>query len=194
MFIPALVQMLTEVQEDQQVWEETVEEKESIQTDPYNTALNAINRISMDLGEKTILASCTSIIQKCISSSEWKQRQAGYMLMGLIAEACKESMTKNMEEAMKMACSGIVDSNPRVRYAGLSCTALLLTELAPKAQQKFHSELMPMLIKIMNEEPIIKLQTHAVSAVINFANGLIDEDEEEVEETKKQEKILVKYT
>jgi hypothetical protein len=31
------------------------------------------------------------------------------MTMGLIAESCKESMTKNMDEAMKMACTGIVD-------------------------------------------------------------------------------------
>lgn len=55
------------------------------------------------------------------------------MLMGLIAESCKESMNKNMDEALKMACSGIVDPHPRVRYAGLSCTALLVTELSPVA-------------------------------------------------------------
>jgi len=55
------------------------------------------------------------------------------MLMGLIAEACRESMTKNMNEAMVMACKGVVDTNIRVRHAGLSCLALLLTELSPKA-------------------------------------------------------------
>lgn len=55
------------------------------------------------------------------------------MLMGLIAESCKESMNKNMEECMKMSCAGLVDPHVRVRYAGLSCTALLLTELSPKA-------------------------------------------------------------
>jgi hypothetical protein len=53
--------------------------------------------------------------------------------MGLIAESCKESMMKNMDEAMKIACAGVMDEHPRVRYAGLSCLALLLTELAPKA-------------------------------------------------------------
>ena len=53
--------------------------------------------------------------------------------MGLIAESCKESMKKNMDEAMKVACSGVIDANPRVRYAGLSCTALLLTETSPIA-------------------------------------------------------------
>ena len=55
------------------------------------------------------------------------------MLMGLIAESCKESMMKSMDDAMKVACVGVMDENPRVRYAGLSCLALLLTELAPKA-------------------------------------------------------------
>ena len=66
----------------------------------------------------------------------------------------------------------MVDANVRVRSAGLSCLALLLTELAPKAQKKFHGELMPVLIKMMNEESLIKMQTQAVSTVINFANGL----------------------
>jgi len=94
------------------------------------------------------------------------------MVMGLISEACKESMSKNMAEAMKMACIGVVDENARVRYAGLSCLALLLTELSPKAQKKYHQELMPVLLKMMSTESLIKMQTHAVSTVINFANGL----------------------
>lgn len=55
------------------------------------------------------------------------------MLMGLIAECAREGMLKNMDEAMKLACAGVVDEHPRVRYAGLSCLALLLTELSPKA-------------------------------------------------------------
>jgi hypothetical protein len=79
------------------------------------------------------------------------------MLMGLIAESCKESMKKNMDEAMKIACSGIMDENIRVRYAGLSCLALLLTELSPKAQTKYHQELMPVLMKLMATETMIKV-------------------------------------
>ena len=88
-------------------------------------------------------------------------------------------MIKNIDEAMKMACSGLVDPHPVVRYAGLSCTGLLLTETSPIAQGKFHKELMPMLIKMMNEEALIKLQAHAVSTTINFARGLIDEETDE---------------
>lgn len=138
MFIPALVKMMTEVENDESVWAETVENKESGTVDSFNTAVNAINRISMDLGEKTVLLACTPIIKSCITAEDWKQRQAGYMLFGLIAEACNESVNKNLDEAMKMACSGLVDANPRVRHSALSCTALLLTETSPKAQLKFH--------------------------------------------------------
>lgn len=102
------------------------------------------------------------------------------MTMGLIAEACKEAMAKNMASAMQMACTGIIDQHPRVRYAGLSCLALLLTELAPAVQKKYHTELIPVLLKITNEEPIIKLQTQAVSTIINFAKGLSDDEDEEM--------------
>lgn len=181
MFIPALIQMLTEVEEDDQVWATSVEEKEISSTDPHSIAVNAINRISVDLGEKTILAPCTALIQNCVKSANWKERQAGYMLMGLIAEACKESMKKNMDEAMRLACAGIMDAHVRVRYAGLSCLGLLLTELSPKAQKKFHAELMPVLLKMIREEALIKVQTHVVSTIINFAKGLVEGEEEEDE-------------
>lgn len=100
------------------------------------------------------------------------------MTLGLIAESCKENMSKNLNEAMKLACSGIIDSDPRVRYSGLSATALLLTELAPEAQIKFHSELLPVLINIMENEPVLKLKCQAVSCVINFVRGFLNEEEE----------------
>jgi hypothetical protein len=135
LFLPALVQMLTEVEEDQSVWEESTDEKvaEVGNTDPHSVAINAINCISNDLGEKVVMAPFSTIIQTCIKSGKWQERQAGFMLMGLIAEACKESMSKNMTNAIQIACQGVVDTNVRVRYAGLSCLALLLSELAPKA-------------------------------------------------------------
>jgi CII-binding regulator of phage lambda lysogenization HflD len=114
------------------------------------------------------------------------------MVMGLISEACKESMSKNMAEAMKMACMGVLDENVRVRYAGLSCLALLLTELSPKAQKKYHQELMPVLLNMMSTESLIKMQTHTVSTVINFANGLHNQDEEEEDDAAGDNSDIIK--
>jgi hypothetical protein len=53
------------------------------------------------------------------------------MAFGQIAIACKKSLSKNMDEAMKMTCQGIMDSNLRVRYSALTSTGILLAVLAP---------------------------------------------------------------
>ena len=70
MLIPALVQMLAEVEEDNQIWAESIEEKDGAvsSTDPHNVAINAINCLSNDLGEKTIMAPCSGLIQTLIKS------------------------------------------------------------------------------------------------------------------------------
>ena len=63
MLIPGLVQMLTEVEEDMDTWAESIEEKEAaVNTDPHNVAINALNCLSNDLGEKSILAPCSALI------------------------------------------------------------------------------------------------------------------------------------
>ena len=58
---------------------------------------------------------------------------------------------------MTTACTGLKDENHRVRYAALSCLALVLTELSPAAQQKHHQELVPALLQIIKSESILKL-------------------------------------
>ena len=63
--------MLTEVEEDNEVWATINEEKEVGSTDPYSTAVNAINRLSMDLGEKTVMPTCSALIQTFIKG-DWK--------------------------------------------------------------------------------------------------------------------------
>lgn len=108
MFFPALIQMLTEVDDDLQEWAETKEEGETA-SDAYNVAIQGINRLCSELGEKTVMGTCSPIIQQFVKSANWKERQAGYLLMGLIAESCKESIMKNMNEAMQLACAGVVD-------------------------------------------------------------------------------------
>lgn len=50
---------------------------------------------------------------------------------------------------------------------------------------------MPVLMKMMATESMIKIQTHAVSATINFARGLTEEDEDD--ETTNGDKIMAIY-
>lgn len=85
---------------------------------------------------------------------------------------------------MKMSASGLLDEHPRVRYEALTSLGLLLTELSPDAQKKFHSELVSVLLKLMQSEQLIKLRTQATSAMVNFVRGMIDEEGEPEENEK----------
>jgi hypothetical protein len=127
--------------------------------------------------ETFMLEASTPVFAESLGHADWKIRQAGYMTFGLVAESCGDHLRANLDKAMQTACTGLTDANVRVRYAALSCTALVLTELSPLAQQKHHQELVPALLKIIKEEQSLKLQTHGLSCLINFTNGLIVEDD-----------------
>jgi len=56
MFFPALIRMLMEVEKDDETWVNSAEEDEISATGPSSTAIDALKRVSVDLGEKTIVA------------------------------------------------------------------------------------------------------------------------------------------
>lgn len=193
-FFPALVKMLSEVEEDNQVWAETIDGEDETGNNTHSAALAAISRLSLDMKENFVLEACKPVFAESFTHQDWKIRQAGYLTFGLIAESCKDYMKANLDNAMQTACKALQDENVRVRYSGLSCLALVLTELSPVAQLKFHSELIPALLNIIQNEQILKVQTHAISCMINFTSGLIQEDETELTDTKKSSEILNLYS
>ena len=93
-----------------------------------------------------------------------------------------------------MSVSGFQHENPRVRYDALQSTGLLLNDLAPKFQSKYHQDLIPALVNMMNTETHLKMQTQATAAMTSLIRGLIDEesaDDSEVNTANK--KILIPY-
>lgn len=73
MFFPALIQMLTEVDDDIKEWAESQEEGETA-SDAHHVAIQGINRLASELGEKTVMLTCTPIIQQLVRSANWKDR------------------------------------------------------------------------------------------------------------------------
>lgn len=193
-FFPGLVKMLSEVEEDNATWAETIDGEEGVGNDIHSAALSAISRLSLDMKENFVLDAVKPVFAESFTHADWKIRQAGYLTFGLIAESTKEYLKANMESTMQTACQALQDQNVRVRYAGLSCLALVLTELSPIAQLKYHTELIPALLNIIQNEETLKVQTHAISCMINFTQGLIQTDENEIDSTKKSSEILNLYS
>ena len=55
----------------------------------------------------------------------------------------------------------------------------MLNDLAPEFQTKYHADLIPALIKMMNEETALKMQYQATACMTSMIRGLIDEESNE---------------
>ena len=115
----------------------------------------------------------------------------------MIAETCVKTFKKEITPTVQMVARGLLDEHPRVRYTALMALGLLLNVLSPHIQMKFHSEMLPQLIKMMQEETLIKMRSQVASCTVNFVRGLIEnEDGERVheEEIERSKQILFIYT
>ena len=191
---PALAYMMTEIDDDLEGWLAEEETEIQAKNDPASVAADSVQRLSAHLGEKTSLACCIMLIKSGIESSVWKEKCMGYQMLGMISDACKKQFKQNLEDVAKMTVSGFGHENPRVRYEALQSTGLLLNDLAPDFQTKYHADLLPALLKMMNEETHLKMQFQATAAMTSLIRGLIDEESAEDSEVNvTNKKLLVPY-
>ncbi|CAI2376389.1 unnamed protein product [Moneuplotes crassus] len=195
-FYPALFKMITEVtnEDDIEEWAKEKEEEDITRSDPHAVAREALLRFSRIVGENITIEASIDLIKTAITDEDWKKRQAGYYYLGYIAESCKKILSKDLEETMRLSAAGVVDSHPRVQYAGLTCLGLMITEQAPKAQKKYHAEIMPQLMSIMKSDCYMKIKTQATSAAVSFVRELIQVDEQGIEETEREVGAIEGYT
>lgn len=180
-FFPAICVMMTEVEhgDDLDAWANEVEEEILARNDPASVAAEALDRLAQSVGEKTTIAASSTLIREATQNKEnWRFRQAGYIFLGMISESCEKTLRTNLEETVKMSAAGLIDEHPRVRYQALTSLGLLLNVLSPAIQRKFHAEMVPVLLKMMNEESMLKMKAQVVSCTCNFVRGLIDQSED----------------
>lgn len=118
----------------------------------------------------------------------------GFIFLGQISEACKKSFLTNLDDVARMSVSGFQSPNPRVKYDALQSTGLLLADLAPTFQRKFHQDLIPAIINMMNTETHLKMQTQATACMTSFIRGLIDEETADDSDVNVEcKKLLIPY-
>ena len=108
----------------------------------------------------------------------------GFIALGMVSTPCKGEFKNMLEDVTKMSVSGLMNPHPRVRHAALHSTACLCIDLAPHLQGKFVNDLLPALIKMVNEEESLRLQYKASACMTSFIGGLFNDEEVEDDERK----------
>lgn len=72
MFYPALVEMITCCEEDEETWNETVDDEYGTGNDAYSVGISSLERLSHQMKEKVTLDACGSLISQCLGQADWK--------------------------------------------------------------------------------------------------------------------------
>lgn len=73
-FFPALIQMVTECEEDMDAWTESVDDELGAGNGVYSAGVASIERLSSQMKQGVTLEACGPVISQCLSHEDWKIR------------------------------------------------------------------------------------------------------------------------
>lgn len=78
-----------------------------------------------------------------------------------------------MENMLDSIMSGVLkylmDPHPRVRYAACNAVGQMATDFAPVFEKKFHEQVIPGLLSLLDDVENPRVQAHAGAALVNFS-------------------------
>lgn len=163
------VSLMLDVEEDLQEWNEEDPNDDDNIPENYQVGEEALDRMAIALRWKAIKGACQSLMTSYLNSEDWKQRHAALMALSQIGEVVPEEELVPFVQAILQS---FADPHPRVRWAAINGIGQLSSDFGPFVQNNFHQEVIPRLIACMGDNANPRVQAHASSAVVNFAEHL----------------------
>ena len=164
-FPMALNFMLT-IEEDEE-WESHDDDNEDEEYSNYDVGEEALDRIAMAVGGKSVLPVANAILQQFLSNADWRYRHAGLMAVSQIGEGCAKQIQQSLGDVIQMVLANFRDPHPRVKWAAINTIGQMATDFGPDLQKDHHEIVLTALMFTM-EDGSARVQSHAAAAVINF--------------------------
>lgn len=166
--LPILVNMMLEVEETPEAEWNLGENEDEVDITNSDVAEEALDRISIALGGKSLVPMLFGAIPQLMQSTDWKHRHTALMAISIMGEGCNKYIKPHIAEVVKAILPFAKDAHPRVRWAFCNVCGQMSTDFGDVFQDKYHSVIIPALIEVMNDTQNPRVQSHAASAIINF--------------------------
>ncbi|XP_055921523.1 importin-5 [Eupeodes corollae] len=167
--IPLVLQMMTDDLDDNEDWAVSDEVTENDNSDNNIIAESSLDRLACGLGGKTVLPHVINAIPAMLSSPDWKQRHGALMAISAIGEGCHKQMEAMLDNIMSGVLNFLRDPHPRVRHAACNAVGQMATDFAPIFEKKFHAQVIPGLLSLLDDVENPRVQAHAGAALVNFS-------------------------
>jgi len=147
------------------------EEGEEDTDEMFHSGEECIDRIVEAFGMESVSRALFDKVGMFMQQEDWKAKHAALC-------AVKQTVEYIEDESMMKECANLLISNvdhphPRVRYTALHAIGQLANDQAPQFQEHFHKEVMPMLLRKM-DDPVDRVAAMAMSAFVSFGEELED--------------------
>ncbi|EEA05322.1 HEAT repeat family protein [Cryptosporidium muris RN66] len=119
-----------------------------------------------------------TIYMQQTNAHPWKYRYAAIMAIAQTIEYLpedEETYQDHMGQIISRIIAFLKDPYPRVRYACCQAIGQIALDHSPLVQELFHATVLPQLIQTI-DDPISKVASHALSALVNFTEEVPAED------------------
>lgn len=151
--------------------------------DPYSLGKDLLSKSAKFLDPANVLPFYLQAIPTFLKDSDWVKQHTALLTVGFIAEGCHDKFQENLHEILSMITPFATSHFPRLQWAYSTTIALLSSEFEPSIQSSFHIMIVPSLLNIITSTTNIKVQTQAVSALVNFTRGVLSEEDDEFDAT-----------
>eukprot|EP01097_Dermamoeba_algensis_P002108 TRINITY_DN1837_c0_g3_i1.p1 TRINITY_DN1837_c0_g3~~TRINITY_DN1837_c0_g3_i1.p1 ORF type:complete len:1076 (-),score=326.43 TRINITY_DN1837_c0_g3_i1:39-3266(-) len=167
--IPLLLNYITDIEDDPDWY--TTEESEEFDNSNREIAEEALDRLALSLGGKTMVPIVFGLIQNLLASPQWQHRHGALMSISVTGEGCFDYLKNHLPDVINVLGKCFADPHPRVRWAACNTAGQMATDFGPLFQKKFHAQIIPALAAIMDDKSFPKVQAHAACALINFCEN-----------------------
>ncbi|XP_018786475.1 PREDICTED: importin-5 isoform X1 [Bactrocera latifrons] len=166
--IPLVLQMMTDLDDDKE-WATSDVVTDDDNSDNNVIAESSLDRLACGLGGKTVLPHVMNALPNMLGHADWKQRYAALMAISAIGEGCHKQMEAMLDQIMAGVLNFLRDPHPRVRYAACNAIGQMSTDFAPTFEKKFHDQVVPGLLSLLDDVENPRVQAHAGAALVNFS-------------------------
>eukprot|EP01129_Flabellula_baltica_P010448 TRINITY_DN4416_c0_g1_i1.p1 TRINITY_DN4416_c0_g1~~TRINITY_DN4416_c0_g1_i1.p1 ORF type:complete len:1060 (+),score=269.92 TRINITY_DN4416_c0_g1_i1:50-3181(+) len=142
---------------------------DSVEIMTFLVAEEYLDRISSALSDEYVVPVIFSFLEEFSNHQQWRYRHACLKALSMIGEGCSIYLSKGIEDIGGLMINSLSDSDARVRFAALSATGQLCSDLGPEFQIVHHASLLPVFINALGEHHV-KIKIAAAGALVNFCS------------------------
>jgi len=180
--LPVALGMMLELEDEPEWHTRDEEEEDSSDYTNFSAGQEALDRLAMALGGKSVLPVAEELLPAYLNSADrWMNRHAALLAISQIGEGCRKQLEGGkLGSVVGLALRSFKDPHPRVRWAAVNCIGQMCTDFGPGIQEQFHAQVLPALVGVMADgdggadgqsgQGSARVQSHAAAAVINFCD------------------------